>query len=92
LTEDEVLARGLKAAAILNEPAHIEFYEELKRDTLACIGNTAPEDTRGREVLYYRHQGIVDLVGTLEQYKLAAEHILTQREQAPSTSQESDFD
>jgi hypothetical protein len=47
---------------------------------LESIGNTQPTDTAGREALYHQYQAFDAIIGTMEQYRDAAEAILALEE------------
>lgn len=81
MTQEEfILLHGTQASLYLQDETFAGFIEAMKGDLLTCIGNTEPEDHKTRNVLYYQHRGLIDLMAHLTEYSAAASLILTTRE------------
>lgn len=64
--EDQKLVdRGLRAKRLLNDPMFQEVVNELFEQFKDALFSTAPENTKDRELLYFRHSGLQDAVLTL---------------------------
>jgi hypothetical protein len=85
ITQEELVVRGEKALAILNNEDLMSFVEELKGFFLECIGNTEPDDHKQRTALYYEHRALNSIIAHLVTYRETADRIKT-------TDSESDAD
>lgn len=67
MTEDELIERGVRAQAVLQDPmiqqAINDLIEAIKNEILV----TKPEETDKRERFYYAYQGVADVIGLLNQ-------------------------
>jgi hypothetical protein len=84
VTQEEIVIRGEISAFILSNEAVMQFLEEEKADILACIGNTLPDDSKQRNLLYFQHHGISSFIDRLMQHVEAAKAINEANEKAAS--------
>lgn len=55
-TDEELLARGNRAAAIVNDPLFREAIEKLKTDVVGMWADTPTRDKEGRDWLWLHYQ------------------------------------
>lgn len=84
MTNEEIVARGIRAQAVLTDATIGQAVDELIRATNDTFLLSKPEQTAEREQAYYMYQGIRDLVGLLNQWVWAKEQIM----QAQTASEE----
>lgn len=80
MNEDQIIERGVAANALLTDERFLSFVNETSSLILESIGNTIPQDTEGREKLYFQFNGLQDVIGTMRSYVDAAKAILESRE------------
>jgi tRNA C32,U32 (ribose-2'-O)-methylase TrmJ len=77
LTQEETIERGLRAAQILESESIMSFFAEQLQDIQTSLFNTVPDDSKERNLLYYRHRGVTEFIQILEAYKTAASNIIS---------------
>lgn len=75
-TQEAMIERGMRAARILENEDIMSFFEEQKAIIKDCLFNTDPEDSKGRDTLFYQHMGVEQFIQTLVAYQTAATRIL----------------
>lgn len=63
-----MIYRGEVAAILLGDSTLRSFFEELKADILASIGNTDPAQEDHRRDLYFQHRGINEVIAHMSTY------------------------
>lgn len=79
-SEDDIVVRGLLAENYLNDVDFMSFFEESKALIAEAIVNTLPEHTKSREKLYFTHEGINQVLGTMVAYVEAKDQVIAKRD------------
>ena len=78
-SEDGIVERGLLAEQYLGDSYFRGFFEETKELIAQSIVNTRPEHHKTRESLYYTHEGLINLLGTMQSYVEAKDQVIAKR-------------
>lgn len=69
MTDADVIERGMRARELLEYRTFLQFAQEVMDAERDLIANSPPEDTRGRELAYFRQWGVLQMFRTLEAWK-----------------------
>jgi len=72
LSREEKIQQGLKAAALLDNADLMSFFTDELERIKVCMVNTRPDEGKERNLLYYQHYALNELVASLTAYKEAA--------------------
>lgn len=75
MTQEELLQKGRAAHVVLSNDTIMSAFEELKEDLKTQMVSTSPEQSKERNILYYQHLALENVVAYLSAYALAAEQI-----------------
>ena len=76
MSDEEIVAYGLKAAALLDNTDLMWFFrDELERIKISTF-NTTPDEGKVRDSLYQRHNALVEFLNSLVAYKDAATNLM----------------
>jgi hypothetical protein len=75
MTQEELLQKGKAAQAVLSNETIMSAFAELQEDLKTQMVNTSPEQSKERNVLYFQHLGVQNLLAYLSTYAAAAEQI-----------------
>lgn len=78
-SEDDIVERGLLAESYLNDARFQSFFQETKDLLAQSIVNTLPEHVKSREKLYFTHEGLVNVLGTMSAYVEAKDQVIAKR-------------
>ena len=78
-SEDDIVERGLLAEQYLSDVNFMSFFDETKDLIAQSIVNTLPEHTKSREKLYFTHEGINQVLGTMSAYVEAKDQVIAKR-------------
>jgi hypothetical protein len=81
MTTEDILHKGIQAAAILNNEDIMSFISTEKALLLECIANTQAHESKTRESLYFQHSALNGFLQSLKQYVDAAESIVKASEE-----------
>jgi hypothetical protein len=75
MDQEELLKKGRAAKAVLSNTTIMSAFEELQEDLKTQMVSTSPDQSKERNILYYQHLGVVNLLAYLSTYAAAAEQI-----------------
>ena len=82
MTEDDIVERGIRSQELLLNATMAYVVDELIKEINNTFLMSAPEDEGVRQRAYYAYQGVKDIVGLLNQWVAAKDHIIAARDAA----------
>lgn len=75
MTQEEIVKRGKRAAAILSNPEIMLTLDEVRADLLSSWATSDPTKPEVREALFFQHLGLDNLLAYLQTYVVTAQAI-----------------
>lgn len=80
MTNEQIIGRGDAAMSVMTNDMFNVVIKELHQSNVDTFMNSTPEDSKEREVAYYRNIALQDILGLLTSWVTMRDQILTELE------------